>query len=118
MIDERSLRELYLVPFEIAVRRGGAMAIMTSYNRLNGRWLTEQATMLIDLLRGEWGFEGLVVTDWFAVADTAVSLTAGLDLEMPGPGRALGSTLVSAVSDGLVKESELDAAVERLLPWL
>ena len=115
VIDERSLRELYLVPFEIAVRQGGAMAIMTSYNRLNGRWLTEQPEMLNDLLRGEWGFEGLVMTDWFAVADTGVSLAAGLDLEMPGPGRALGSGLVAAVEGGLVKESDLDTAVERLL---
>ena len=115
VIDERSLRELYLLPFEIAVRQGGALAIMTSYNRLNGRWLTEQPAMLIDLLRGEWGFEGLVMTDWFAVADTAVSLAAGLDLEMPGPGRSLGSCVVAAVENGVVKESDLDAAVVRLL---
>ena len=115
VIDERSMRELYLLPFEIAVRQGGALAIMTAYNRLNGRWLSEQPTMLLDLLRGEWGFQGLVMSDWFGVVDTHVSLGAGLDLEMPGPGRALGPTVVRAVEGGSIKESDLDAAVERLL---
>jgi beta-glucosidase len=115
VIDERSLRELYLLPFEIAVREGGALALMTSYNRLNGRWLTEQPELLVDLVRGEWGFEGLIMTDWFAVVDTELSLGAGLDLEMPGPGRALGATVVAAVTEGRVKERDLDGAVRRLL---
>jgi beta-glucosidase len=115
VIDERALRELYLLPFELAVREAGALGIMTSYNRLNGRWLTEQPGLLLDLLRKEWGFEGLVMTDWFAVADSASSLAAGLDLEMPGPGRALGSSVVGAVEDGVVDEADLDAAVRRLL---
>jgi len=115
VIDERTLRELYLLPFEIAVRRGGALGLMTSYNRLNGRWLTEQPELLTDLVRGEWGFQGLIMTDWFAVADTDLSLGAGLDLEMPGPGRTLGATVVKAVTDGRVKEDDLDVAVARLL---
>ena len=115
VIDERSLRELYLVPFELAVREGGALAIMTAYNRLNGRWLTQQPAFLLDILRDEWGFEGLVMTDWFAVTETTVSLGAGLDLEMPGPGRGLGSTVVAAVKEGDVDEADLDAAVSRLL---
>ena len=115
VIDERSLRELYLVPFEIAVSEGGALAIMTAYNRLNGRWLTQRADFLLDILRDEWGFEGLVMTDWFAVTDTLVSLGAGLDLEMPGPARGLGATVVDAVNRGDVDESDLDAAVSRLL---
>jgi beta-glucosidase len=118
VIDERSLREIYLVPFEIAVREGGALAIMTAYNRLNGRWLTQQPEFLLDILRDEWGFEGLVMTDWFAVTDTTASLAAGLDLEMPGPARGLGSTVVAAVQDGTVKEPDLDAAVGRLLTGL
>jgi beta-glucosidase len=118
VIDERALRELYLLPFEIAVREGGALAIMTAYNRLNGRWLTQQPEFLLDILRDEWGFEGLVMTDWFAVAETATSLGAGLDLEMPGPGRALGSTMAAAVRDGEVPEADLDAAVFRLLSGL
>ena len=118
VVDERSLRELYLVPFEIAVNEGGALAIMTAYNRLNGRWLTQQPEFLLDILRDEWGFEGLVMTDWFAVTDTKVSLGAGLDLEMPGPARGLGSTVVDAIKNGAVDEADLDAAVGRLLGGL
>jgi beta-glucosidase len=115
VVDDRSLRELYLVPFELAVREGGALAVMTSYNRLNGHWLTEQSGYLLDILRAEWGFEGLVMTDWFAVADSATSLGAGLDLEMPGPGRALGTGIAALVQEGTVAEGDLDAAVRRLL---
>ncbi len=115
VIDERALRELYLLPFEIAVKEGGALGIMTGYNRLNGRWLTEQPALLMDVLRDEWGFEGLVMTDWFAVADTATSLAAGLDLEMPSPGRSFGAALVAAVNDGVVDEADLDDALRRLL---
>jgi beta-glucosidase len=115
VIDERSLRELYLVPFELAVREGGALAIMTAYNRLNGRWLTQQPAFLLEILRDEWGFEGLVMTDWFAVTETSASLGAGLDLEMPGPGRGLGSRVVAAVKEGDIDEADLDAAVSRLL---
>ena len=115
VIDERSLRELYLVPFELAVTEGGALAIMTAYNRLNGRWLTQRADFLLDILRDEWGFQGLVMTDWFAVTDTKMSLGAGLDLEMPGPARSLGANVVDAVKNGDVDEADLDAAVGRLL---
>jgi beta-glucosidase len=118
IIDERALRELYLVPFEMAVREAGVVGVMTAYNRLNGRWLTQQREYLIDILRDEWGFEGLVMTDWFAVAETATSLGAGLDLEMPGPGRALGTAVAAAVRDGDVAEVDLDAAVQRYLGGL
>lgn len=115
VIDDRTLRELYLLPFEIAVREGGALAVMTSYNRLNGKWLTEQRPLLVDLLREEWGFEGLVMTDWFAVVKTESALAAGLDVEMPGPGRALGQAVHAAVQDGRVAEKDLDEAVRRFL---
>lgn len=118
VVDERSLRELYLLPFELAVRDGGALGIMSSYNRVNGTWVTRRPDLLLDVLRDEWGFEGFVMTDWFAVADTQVSLRAGLDLEMPGPARALGEHVVAAVKDGTVDESDLDAAVRRLLGGL
>ncbi len=118
VIDERALRELYLLPFEIAVREGGALAIMTAYNRLNGRWLTQQPEFLLDILREEWGFEGLVMTDWFGVAETTTSLRAGLDLEMPGPGRSLGSAVLTAIADGTVDEADLDDAVHRFLSGL
>jgi beta-glucosidase len=115
VIDERSLRELYLLPFELAVKEGGALAIMSAYNRVNGAWVTEQPRLLVDILRDEWGFAGLVMTDWNAVVDTATSLQAGLDLEMPGPGRSFGPALADAIEKGLVKETDLDAAMRRLL---
>ncbi len=118
VIDERALRELYLLPFEIAIREGGALAIMTAYNRVNGRWLTQQPEFLLDLLRDEWGFEGLVMTDWFAVAETTTSLGAGVDLEMPGPGRALGPAVLDAMGDGSLAEADVDAAVYRFLNGL
>jgi beta-glucosidase len=119
VIDERALRELYLVPFELAVGEGGALGIMTSYNRVNGRWLTEQREFLIDILREEWGFEGLVMTDWFAMVDTVTSLGAGLDLEMPGPGRALGSALATRIADGDdALKQDVDQSVRRLLSGL
>ena len=115
LIDERALRELYLLPFEIAVREGAALAIMTAYNRLNGRWLTQQPEYLQAILRGEWGFDGLVMTDWFGVTDLTASLAAGLDLEMPGPGRNLGDAVLAAIEDGRVEKDDLDAAVRRQL---
>ena len=118
VIDERSLRELYLLPFEMAVREGGALAVMTSYNRLNGRWVTEHADLLRTVLREEWGFEGLVMTDWSGVVNAATSLAAGVDLEMPGPGRALGARVVESIEQGLVQAADLDAAVRRLLTGL
>ncbi len=115
IIDERALRELHLLPFESVVREGGALGIMTSYNRLNGGYCPDNRQLLQDLLRDEWGFDGFVVTDWYGFADTTKAITAGLDLEMPGPGRAYGPTLATAVRDGLVDEGLVDAAVLRFL---
>jgi beta-glucosidase len=114
-VDERALRELYLVPFELAVREGGALGLMSSYNRMGGRWITERADLLEGVVRGEWGFEGFVLTDWFAVVDTATSLEVGLDLEMPGPGRAFGEPLRRAVEEGVVDERLVERAVRRVL---
>ena len=114
-IDERALRELYLRPFEIAVREGELLAIMTGYNRVNGTFSSENAQLLTTILRDEWGFEGLVMTDWFGIADTAISASAGLDLEMPGPGRVYGQALADAVRDGRVPTEQLDTIVRR---WL
>jgi beta-glucosidase len=114
-IDERALREIYLRPFELAVTEGGSLGIMTSYNRVNGRWCTEQPELLGGILRGEWGFDGFVVTDWYGVAGTGASAAAGVDVEMPGPGRAFGPTLAAAVRAGEVDEALVDAQVTRLL---
>ena len=115
VIDERTLRELYLLPFEIAVREGGALGVMTGYNRLNGRYCSASPWLLGEVLRGEWGFEGFVVSDWFGFVDTAEAIAAGLDLEMPGPGRGYGRALADAVRRGAVDARQVEAAVGRLL---
>lgn len=115
VIDDRTLREVYLLPFEMAVREGGSLGIMTAYNRMNGSFCAEHEWLIRDVLRGEWGFEGFVVTDWFAGFTTEGAARAGLDLEMPAPSRAYGKALAEAVHDGRVDESELDRAVLTLL---
>ena len=116
-MDERTLRELYLRPFEIAVEEGGVLGVMTGYNRLNGTWCTE-LDLLRDVVRGEWGFEGFVVSDWGGIGSTTGSLHAGLDLEMPGPGRYFGRHLHEAVERGDVAQADVDDAVRRLLTSL
>ncbi len=115
VIDERTLREIYLRPFELAVREGRSLGIMTAYNRLNGAYCTERADLLQGILRDEWGFDGFVVTDWFGAGSTIGAAEAGVDLEMPGSGRFYGPALAAAVLAGEVDESLLDAAVLRLL---
>lgn len=114
-VDERALHELYLVPFEIAIREAGALAVMTSYNRLNGTWCGEDPDLLTTVLRDEFGFDGVVMSDWFAVGSTVGSSAAGMDLQMPGPGRFFGAQLAEAVRDGRVHEAVLDTMVGR---WL
>lgn len=113
-VDERTRRELYLAPFEAAVRRAGVWSVMAAYNRLDGLWCSEHPGLLDDLLNGEWGFDGLVMSDWFGTHSTG-ALAAGLDLEMPGPATALGHHVVEAVERGEVDEADLDDAVRRLL---
>jgi beta-glucosidase len=115
VIDQRTLREVYLLPFEIAVREGGTLGIMTSYNRMNGVYCAENRELLQDILRDEWGFEGFVVTDWFAGFTTEGAAHAGLDLEMPAPPRGYGKFLAEAVKEGRVDEADLDRAVRTLL---
>ncbi len=115
IIDGRALRELHLLPFEIAVKEGGVAGVMTSYNRLNGAYCADSRWLVEKILRQEWGFEGIVITDWYAFADTRQALKAGLDLEMPGPGRAYGPALAESVRSGQVQESHVDAAALRLL---
>jgi beta-glucosidase len=115
VIDERALREIYLVPFEIAVKEGGATGIMTAYNRLNGRYCAEDAQLLSAIVRGEWGFEGVFMSDWFAFMTTVESARAGMDLEMPGPARQFGPALADAVRAGDVEEALVEAQARRLL---
>jgi beta-glucosidase len=101
-IDERTLREMYLLPFEHAVRDAHVMSIMTSYNRINGPYAADSTWLLRDVLRGEWEFDGMVVSDWFGLHSTIEGVVAGLDLEMPGPTLHRGDALVAAVERGEV----------------
>lgn len=116
-VDERTLREVYLVPFEACVA-AGAWSVMTAYNRLNGTYCAEHDWLLRDVLRGEWGFDGYVISDWWGTKSTAPSARAGLDLEMPGPPIYFGPALVQAVRDGEVAEQLVDDKVRRLLTVL
>jgi beta-glucosidase len=116
-IDERTLREVHLAPFE-AVAKAGAWALMASYNRLNGTYTSEHPWLLTEVLRGDWGFDGLVMSDWFGSHSTAPTVNAGLDLEMPGPPRDRGPKLVAALEAGEVSAAtvrERARAVLRLM---
>lgn len=113
-IDSRTLREIYLKPFEIAVKKSQPWTVMCAYNRLNGIYCCENRSLLNDLLKEEWGFQGFVVSDWRAVHDRVKSLKAGLELEMPfNPASA--AALQAAYQRGEIGEAEIDAALERLL---
>jgi beta-glucosidase len=114
-IDERTLRELYLRPFERAVKEGDAWGIMSAYNRLDGEFCAENRRLLTGILRDEWGFDGFVVSDWFGVHDAVGAANAGLSLEMPGPVRVYGKKLAAAVERGEVAEEQVDRLVRDLL---
>ena len=114
-VDERTLREIHLVAFEAAVREAGVWSVMTAYNKVNGTYCGEQPELINDILKDEWGFDGLVMSDWFGTHSTAPAALAGLDLEMPGPPAWLGPSLAAAVRDGSVEESVVDDKVRRLL---
>ena len=113
-IDERTLRELYLAPFEAIVREGEVWGVMAAYNGVNGEPMTE-SSLLRDLLQRELGFDGVVMSDWFATRSTEASARAGLDLVMPGPVGPWGDALVAAVRAGAVDRAAIDDKVLRLL---
>jgi beta-glucosidase len=115
VVDERALREIYLPAFEMAVKQGQPWTVMCAYNRLNGVYGSENRWLLSDVLKGEWGFEGLVVSDWGAVHDRVASLRGGLDLEMPGPKDRRVKAVVDAVRNGELDEAVLNEAVRRIL---
>ncbi len=114
-VGERALREIYLVPFEAAVNQAGTWALMSAYNRLNGTHCSEHEWLLTTLLREEWGWDGLVVSDWFGTHSTAAATNAGLDVEMPGPPAHRGDKLLAAVEEGEVAEETIDTHVRRVL---
>lgn len=112
-VDPRPLREIYLRGFQRVVEDAQPHTVMCSYNRINGVFASENRWLLTDVLRGEWGFEGLVVSDWGAVNDRVSALRAGLDLEMPGTGGRTDAEVVAAVADGTLDSSYLDASAQR-----
>ena len=116
-IGEAALRELYLAPFEAAVR-AGAWSIMAAYNKLNGEYATEHRWLLTTLLRDEWAWDGVVVSDWYATQSTAKALTAGLDLEMPGPSQLRGEKLLKALEAGELSSEDIDRSARRVLRLL
>jgi len=115
VVDERTLREIYLTGFEIAVKEGNAKAIMSSYNSINGEYANENQHLLKDILRGEWGFDGVVVTDWGGSNDHVEGVLAGSNLEMPAPGLDSARQIVDAVNSGRISMEQLDSVVDDLL---
>ncbi len=113
--DERTLREIYFPAFEISVRKAQPWTVMCSYNRVNGVYASENPWLLTDVLRGEWGFKGYVMSDWGAVSDRVAGVAAGLDLEMPSSGGINDRKIVAAVQSGELDERIVDQACERIL---
>ncbi len=114
-VDERTLREIYLPAFEKAVKKAKPWTVMCSYNKVNGTYASENVHLLTEILKKEWGFEGLVISDWGAVHDRVAALKGGLDLEMPGPQAWRVKAVVEAVRSGKLNESVLDESVRRIL---
>jgi beta-glucosidase len=117
-ITERPLRELYLRPFQMAIRAAKPWCVMSSYNKINGVYACDNAYLLTDILRGEWGFDGLVMSDWFGTKSSAESIAAGQDLEMPGPTMWRGEKAVQAVNEGKLSVASVDACARRVLELL
>lgn len=115
VMDERTMRELYLASFEGMVKKGKPWTIMNSYNKLNGTYLCENREILTDILRKEWGFDGYVMTDWGAMNNRIEALKAGCNLEMPSSGGITDAEIVKAVTDGSMDETVLDQACEEFL---
>ncbi|WP_078549502.1 beta-glucosidase family protein [Litchfieldia alkalitelluris] len=115
IVDERTLREIYLTAFEIAVKEGKTKSIMSSYNRLNGTYTNENQHLMNEILRGEWGYKGVVITDWGGTNDRLAGLLAGNELEMPTTGGETDQEIVEAIKSGRINEEVLDECVDRLL---
>ena len=118
VVDERTLREIYLPAFETVVKEAKPWTVMCAYNRINGTYASEHEVLLRWILKDEWGFDGVVVSDWGAVHDIHEPITAGLDLEMPGPARYFGQFLEAAVHNWQVDVKHIDEAVRRILRLL
>lgn len=117
VVDERALHELYLKPFEWAVKNAHPEAVMSSYNKTNGEYAAENKYLLSEVLRDQWGFEGLVISDWGGTNDRVKGIKAGLDLEMPSSGGINTRKILKAMQAGVLSEEELDTSVERVLRY-
>ncbi|MEG2017126.1 MAG: glycoside hydrolase family 3 N-terminal domain-containing protein, partial [Clostridium sp.] len=115
IVDERTLREIYLTAFEIAVKEGKTKTVMSSYNMLNGTYTNENIHLLKEILREEWAFEGCVVTDWGGCNDRVAGLVAGNELEMPTTDGESNEEIIKAIKSGKIEEAVLDTRVDRLL---
>ncbi len=115
IVDERAYREIYLTAFEMAVKEGGVKTIMSSYNRINGEYANENPHLLVDILRNEWNFDGVVVTDWGGNNDRVAALKCGNELEMPTTGGETNRDIINAVKNGQIDEKLIDENLERLL---
>lgn len=114
ILDERTQREIYLAPFEIAVREGKPKTVMCAYNKINGVYCSDNKELLTSILRNEWGFEGLVVTDWGAMHDRVAAFKAGCDLNMPGGSSYMEQDVLDAVARGELDEADIDRSVQRV----
>lgn len=114
-VDARALREIYLAPFETAVKKGKPNTVMCSYNKINGVHASDNRWLLTDVLRDEWGFDGMVVTDWGALSDRVKGYQAGCDLNMPGGSTYMEKATQEAVKNGTLSEADIDAAAERII---
>ena len=115
VVDERTLREIYLPAFETAIKEAQPWTVMCSYNKVNGEHASQNRWLLTQVLRDEWGFEGYVMSDWGAVSDRVKGVHAGLDLEMPGSNGSNDARIVEAVRNGTLSEEEVDTSVRRIL---
>lgn len=115
IVDERTLREIYLTGFEIVVKEAAPKTIMTSYNAVNGEYANESMHLVKEILRGEWGFDGAVITDWGGSNDHVAGVKAGSSLEMPAPGLGPARELLAAVKAGTLKEADIDARCDELI---
>ena len=114
-IDEKTLREIYLLPFEMAIKEANAQVVMSAYNKLNNIYCSSDENLLINILKNEWGFDGYVVSDWGAATETIENAIGGLDLEMPGPAKTWGENLLKAVNEQKISIEMIDDKVKRIL---
>ncbi|KAK0461743.1 glycoside hydrolase family 3 protein [Desarmillaria tabescens] len=117
-VSERALREIYLKPFQIAIRKSDPWALMSSYNRVNGLHVSEDKRLLDDILRKEWGYKGLIMSDWTGVYSTVESIKAGVDLEMPGPSVVRGPAVLRAIQAGKLVDNDINDRVRKVLELL